>query len=148
MGFINWIGEYWFDGIQTVGIVGGLLFAGYTNWKEQQARKISNSIAINEQHERTWDKFYDRPKLARVLATEVDLKKEPVSIEEELFVTRVTLNLSTSFRAIRHGELVKFEGLQKDVKAFFSLPVPQAIWKNLEKFQDKDFVKFVEKAIG
>ena len=80
MGFINWVAEHWFDGIQTVGIVGGLLFAGYTFWKDEKARKISNSIAINEQHQRTWNEFYERPRLARVLAKDVDLEKEPISI--------------------------------------------------------------------
>jgi len=147
MGFINWIAEHWFDGIQTVGIVGGLLLAGYTSWKDEQARKISNSIAINEQHHRTWSELNERPKLKRIHARQVDLENEPISAEEELFVTQLILNLSIAFRAMKHGELARFEGLQWDVKSFFSLPIPKAVWMSVKAFQDRDFVSFVETAM-
>ena len=76
--------------------------------------------------------------------SELHSHKVPVSIEEELFATTLILHLSVAFRAMRHGESVRFQGLKKDVKDFFSLPIPQAVWSKLSAFQDADFAKFIE----
>ena len=144
---INWLTAHWFDLIQTVGIVGSLLFAAYTTHKDDRARKIANSIAMNDQHRQIWREIYDHPKLARVLQKDADLEKEPVSIEEERFVTTLILNLGTAFRAMKYGEFVALEGLQKDVQDFFSLPIPKALWKKLQPLQDENLVAFVEKCV-
>ncbi len=39
---------------------------------------------------------------------------------------------------------VGIEGLDKDIGAFFVLPIPRAVWIALREFQDEDFVAFVE----
>jgi hypothetical protein len=140
----NWIATHWFDLIQTVGIIGSLLFAAYTTNKDERARRIGNSIAMNDQYRQIWKEIYDHPKLARVLQKEADLEKEPVSVEEERFVTTLILNLGTAFRAMKYGEFVTLEGLQKDVQGFFSLPIPKTLWQKLKPLQDASFVKFAE----
>lgn len=43
---------------------------------------------------------------------------------------------------------VKLEGMQKDIKAFFSLPIPKAVWEQVKPFQDEDFVEFVENSLA
>jgi hypothetical protein len=43
---LQWVGEHWFDLLQTAGIVGGLLFIAYTTRKDDRSRKIANLIAI------------------------------------------------------------------------------------------------------
>jgi hypothetical protein len=144
----NWIAAHWFDLIQTVGIVGSLLFAAYTTHKDERGRRIANSIAINEQYRKIWQTIYERPKLARVLDKDADLKKDPVSIEEERFVMTLILHLGTAFRAMKDGEFVTLEGLQKDVQQFFLLPIPKAVWEKLKPLQDENFVKFIEKCLG
>ena len=148
MGTTAWIVEHWFDLLQTVGIVGSLLLAAYTTRKDERARRIGNSIAINEQYRQIWKELYEHPKLARVLDKKVDLEKEPISAQEELFVTMLVLHLSTSFRAMKHGEFVKLEGLQRDVEDFFSLPIPRAVWKKMAKVQDRNFVGFIESVLN
>jgi hypothetical protein len=148
MGFTNWIAEHWFDLLQTVGIVGTLLFTAFTTRRDERARRIGNSIAINEHYRQIWKELYERPRLARVLARDVDLEKEPISMEEELFVTMLILHLGTVYRAMKHGEFVKLEGLQRDVKEFFILPIPTAIWKKVGSFQDENFAKFVESTLN
>ena len=140
----NWITTHWFDLIQTVGIIGSLLFAAYTTHKDENARRISNSIAMNDQYRQIWKEIYEHPKLARVLEKNTDLEKDPVSIEEERFVTTLIWNLGTAFRAMKYGEFVTLEGLQKDIQGFFSLPIPQALWKKLKPLQDANFVEFAE----
>jgi hypothetical protein len=40
----HWLIEHWFDLIQTVGIIGGLLFTAHAIRKDEMARTISNTI--------------------------------------------------------------------------------------------------------
>jgi hypothetical protein len=143
----QWIRQNWFDLLQTVGIVGSLLLAAYATRKDERARRIGNSIAISEQYRQIWKELYDRPKLSRALDKDVDLEKKPISGQEELFVTLLISHLSTVFRAMKHGEFVKLEGLEKDVKEFFSLPIPKAIWRKVVALQDKDFARFIETVV-
>ena len=140
----NWFTAHWFDLIQSVGIIGSLLFAAYTTHKDECARRIANSIAMNDQYRQIWKEIYEHPKLARVLRRDADLAKEPVSIEEERFVTTLILNLGTAFRAMKYGEFVTLEGLQKDIQGFFSLPIPKVLWTKLKPLQDASFVAFAE----
>lgn len=143
----DWIAGHWFDLLQTVGIIGSLLLAAYTAWKDDRARRIGNSIAINDQHRRIWKDIYEHPQLARVLEKDADVAETPVSLGEELFVTSIVAHLSTVFRAMKHGEFVKLEGLQNDVREFFALPIPKAVWEKLKPFQDANFAKFIETAL-
>jgi len=147
MGVIYWFREHWFDLLQTVGITGSLLLAAYTTWKDAQARRIGNSIAINGQYRMIWKDIYEHPVLARVLEKDADVVETPVSTGEELFVTTIIAHLSTVFRAMKHGEFVKLEGLQNDVREFFALPIPKAVWEKLKPFQDANFAKFIETAL-
>lgn len=141
----GWISENWFSLLQTVGIVASLLLAAYTTWKDDRARRISNSIAINEQHRQAWKDIYEHPELARVLDMEADAKD--ISTGEEMFVTTLISHLSTVFRAMKQGEFVTLEGLQRDVREFFVLPIPGAVWKKIKLFQDRGFVAFVENCL-
>ena len=146
MGVQNWIAEHWFDLLQTVGIVGSLLLAAYTTRKDERARRVGNSIAVNEQYRQIWKQLFEHPKLSRVL--DRDIEKEPVSTEEELFVTMLIQHLGTVFRATKHGEFVKLEGLRRDVAESFSLPIPKAVWEKIKVFQDRNFVAFVERCLN
>jgi hypothetical protein len=143
----SWFSEHSFDLFQSVGIIGSLLLAAYTTWKDAQARRIGNSIAINDQHQKIWGEIYEHPQLARVLEKGADVAEMPISIGEELFVTTIIAHLSTVFRAMKHGEFVKLEGLQNDVREFFTLPIPKAVWNKLKPVQDANFVKFIETAL-
>lgn len=144
MGALSWITEHWFDLLQTVGIVGGLVFTAYTTHKDEKARRIGNLIAIAGQNQEIWKAVYDRPKLSRVLERDVNLRKQSISDEEGLFVKMLILHLDTVYRAMRAGMFVNLEGLRKDIKEFFSWPIPKAIWEKIKPFQNEDFVRFVE----
>jgi hypothetical protein len=148
MGTLSWVTEHWFDLLQTVGIVGGLVFTAYTTQKDERARKIGNLIAIASQNREIWKEVYDQPELSRVLARDVNLRKQPISEEEGLFVKLLILHLDTVYRAMRAGMFVNLQGLRKDIKEFFSWPIPKAIWEKIKPFQDEDFVRFVEASLG
>ncbi len=147
MEILNWIQAHWFDLFQTLGIVGGLLFTAYAMKKDERARKISNLIAVKQQYREIWEKLYDHPKFFRILKSEVDLKRQPITDEEWLLVKFIIFNLDTIFRSMRSGVFVHLEGLQKDVREFYSLPIPKAVWEKIKAYQDAKFVKFVEDAM-
>jgi hypothetical protein len=83
MGPSPWTAEHWFDLIQTVGIIAGLLFTAYAALREERATKIAILIAANEQYRDIWQELFKNPRLSRVLEKEVDLNKESISAEEK-----------------------------------------------------------------
>ena len=144
MEVLRWIAEQWFNLAQTAGIVGGLLFTAYAIRKDAKARRIGNLIAINQQRHQIWSEFYERPQLARVLATDVELGKEPLSDAEELFVNSLVLHLSMVYRAMKEGLFVQVKGIRNDIKELFSLPIPQVVWEKIRPLQESDFARFVD----
>ena len=70
-----------------------------------------------------------------------------ISVEEETFVKMLISHLSTVFRAMKHGEFVTLEGLQKDVQEFFTWPIPKAVWEKFKPLQDRKFAAFVENSL-
>jgi hypothetical protein len=143
----NWLAANWFDLLQTLGIVGGLLFTAYAIRKDEKGRKIGNLIAINQQHHEIWKALYGRPELARVLKKEANVNSTPISDAERLFVNSLILQLSTVYRAMKEGMFVPLEGLKEDIKGFFTLPIPKNIWEKIKPLQDKDFAAFVENVL-
>jgi hypothetical protein len=144
MGLLPWIAENWFVLLQSVGIVGSLLFTGLALRADANARRISNLLTITEGHRNLWLHFSRRPELARVIDKDADLQKEPVTEAEHTFVTLLILHLSSAFHAHDDSLRVNPDGLRKDIESFFSLPIPNAVWTDAVKFQDHDFVRFVE----
>lgn len=147
MGFLQWITTHWLDFLQSIGIVGGLFFSGYNSRKEAHARGIANLIAINSQYRQNWGVLYDRAKHGRVLNTDVDIFKKPISEEESIFVTILILHLGTAYQAMKQGEFISLEGLKNDIKSFFSLPIPKAVWQKSKPLQNRDFANFVESSL-
>ena len=148
MGFLTWAQSAWFDLIETLVITGGLGCTAYTIWIDAKARIVSNRLAITKAHREIWSLTLTDPKLQRVRAVDSDLKKAPVSPAEELFVNFLINHLSSNFFAMKKGVLVTAEELELDISTFFSLPIPNAVWKNARPFQDKAFAAFVEAALN
>ena len=144
MAFTQWASDNWANVLQNVGIIGGLAFTAYSTWKGERARRISNLIAITAQYREIWQELYTTPRLARVLKADVDLNKEPVTGEEEMFVNFLILHLDTVYHAMKAKMFVRVEGLQKDIQDFLSLPIPRATWDKNKIFQNRDFVRFIE----
>lgn len=144
---MEWLSDHWFDLLQTGGIVGSLLLAAYTTRRDERARRVGNSIVINGHYQEIQRELIRNPQLKRVFDQNVDVKREAVSIEEEAFVKMTIGQLSTVYRAMKHGEFVALDGLQKDVQGFFGLPVPKFVWEKFKVFQDRKFVLFVEDSL-
>ncbi|MHB8524263.1 MAG: hypothetical protein ACYDH9_26380 [Limisphaerales bacterium] len=105
-------------------------------------------MTVTHEHRDIWKEFYYRPGLSRVLATEIDLEKLPVTSEEELFVKLLILHLGSGYHALNEGLIVNPAGLREDIRRFFSLPIPRAVWERIRVLQDAEFVKFVEECLA
>lgn len=136
--------ENWFVLLQSVGIIGSLLFTAASFRTDAKARRISNLLTLTHHHREIWTQLYKRPDLLRVVKRAVDLMRQPVTEAEELFVDLLILHLSSSYHAIRDGLLAEPEGLRKDIRWFFSLPIPRAVWRKSRILQDEDFVRFID----
>ena len=56
----------------------------------------------------------------------------------------VVNHISSVYESLKDELVTKQEGLRQDVRSFFSLPLPKAVWEKTKIFQNQDFVKFVE----
>jgi hypothetical protein len=144
MGILPWLTDNAFNLFNALGIVGGLLFTGYSLHSEAKTRRVANLLALTEAHRNIWKEHLKSPQLARVLSTAVDLLKEPITREEEIFVNLIIQHTSVVFHTMRDELTIKPEGLRRDVASFFSLPIPQAVWEQLKTVQDDQFIAFVD----
>lgn len=143
MGGFDWLGDNWFVLLSAAGIAGGLLFNGVSLRTDARTRRVANLLTITANHRDVWTQLYKRPELRRVLET-TDLRRQPVTREEELFVNLVVQHLNSVFYAMKDELLVPQEGLRRDVWWFFSHPIPSAVWNRLRVLQNEDFAAYVE----
>ena len=148
MGFLNWFRDNWFTLLQSLGIIGGLLFTGFSLRIDARVRRISNVFEVTKQHREIWTQLYSQPELKRILDPAVDVTQDPVTSGEELFLTLLILHLASAYRARRFGMVLSPEELRADISSFFALPIPRAVWEKSKAFQDHDFVSFVESYRG
>lgn len=146
MGIADWSGINWLQFIQSVGIIGGLLFTAYSMRADSRERKVQSVFTLTAAHRDIWSKVYEHPHLVRVLR-HAEADSIAVSKEEELFVHMLILHLSSSYLARKLGMYFQEEGLRMDIKEFFSRPIPKAVWEKSKQFQDRDFVEFVESCL-
>jgi len=140
----QWLGENWFNLVSVVGIIGGLGFTAVSLHSETKTRRIANLLTITANYRDVWKEFFHVPELIRVVEPSADVVKKPVTPAEEFCVNMIISHTSSVYEALKNGLMINQEGLRRDVGAFFSLPVPQATWKQTKQFQNVDFVEFVE----
>lgn len=148
MGFLAWIADNWFTLLQSLGIIAGLVFTAVSYRIDARTRRTEHLFTVMEHYRDIWSVVYDRPTLSRVLSDSVDLDKAPVTDEEELLVLMLIFHLVTVFRSQKGGLLDHFEGLERDVCWFFSLPVPRLVWSKKKGWQDREFVRFVNECLS
>ena len=139
-----WLSENWFTLLQSTGIIGSLWYAARSFRFDARVRRAGNLIEIIRHHREIWSRLYTRPELARIRDPYPALEMQPITIEEELFVSQVILHLSGVFQATKEGVIVPLEGAEADIRRFFSKPIPLEIWRRRRRFQNGDFVNYVE----
>lgn len=145
---MGWVLENWFTLLNAVGVIGGLFFTAFSLRSEAKTRRIAHLLTITANHREVWKEYSHNPQLKRVLEASVNLIKQPVTTEEEVFVNSVLLHISSVYYAMRDEMVIKLEGLRRDVSQFLSLPIPHAIWEKSKLVQNDAFVAFVESCLN
>jgi hypothetical protein len=140
----RWIADNWVTLLNAVGVVGGLFFTATAVRSATKTQRIANLIALTSNHREVWREFFSNPEIARVLDESADLAKDPITRGEQEFVNMVVLHISSAYESLRDELMVRQEGLGNDMRSFFSLPIPRAVWEKTKAFQNDDFVRFVE----
>lgn len=136
----------WFNLVQSAGIMASLLFAATTIRRESKTHRMNALLALDEQHRELWSELHRRPELRRILAHEVDLVGNPVSIAESEFLNTVFVHYCTGWRlAAEHGVLFE-DDVRRDIVDFLMRPIPVQVWRDTAATREKRFVAFVEDA--
>jgi hypothetical protein len=143
----QWLASNWFDFLSTVGIVGSLWIAIISLRSETKTRRITNLFTVTGNYFEIRKEFLRYPELARVTDPAANVIKQPVTLLEESFVNLVIIHTSSVFETLKDGLIIKQEGLRRDVKMFFSLPVPKAVWQRTKLLQNQDFAAFIDSSL-
>jgi hypothetical protein len=143
----QWLTENWFNLFSSVGIIGGLWFTAVSLHSETKTRRVANLLTITANYREVWKEFFGTRELVRVIDPTANPAKKPVTLAEEFFVNMVISHTSSVYEALKDELLTKQDGLRRDVKSFFSLPVPKAIWNNTKLLQNLDFAAFIDSSL-
>jgi len=146
-GFDSWAEANWFNIIQTVGILGGILLAAAAANREAKAREIQNLLTISEHHREVWTELLRAAELQRVLQPDADVVGKPPTTREEECANLVIVQFLKSWRVANAGGLLTLKELGADVRGFCSLPLPRVVWEKTKAFRNQRFVRFVERAL-
>ncbi len=145
MGLVaSWLSIHWFNLLQTIGIVGGLIYNGYSLRLNARVRRVETLFKVTEQQRSIWLKLVDPAHLKRLLHEHVNLDEHPLTNDEELFVNLLLLHFEAVLEATRSRVFKKPAGMDVDVRAFLSLPIPNAAWNKLKEYRDARTIRYVE----
>jgi len=144
---LSWITDNWKDVVTVLGsLVGGwIAVAAFQRNRERDIKEDQN--ALSKAHENLWSNVRDKPELRRVLLTEVDLGKKPLTTQEEVFLNLVFVHFERGWEAAKTNKILTMEAYTADVRGFFALPLPRAAWEKIKKTHNPKFVRFVDKAL-
>ena len=145
--FAAWMRENWFPLLQGIGIMGGLIFTAISVRQATHARKVSDLLELTKLHHEVWQQASTRAELTRVLARDIDLGANPVTVAEERFLNEVIVLFITGWQLARHGSLLTLDALRADIRGTFKLPIPRAVWQESRTKRDAAFASFVEKSL-
>lgn len=144
----GWFVQNWFELFSSVGVVAGLIFTAISLHSETKTRRVANLLTITSNHRELWKELLIDPALARVLETAPDLEARPITPKEQLFVNMVILHVASNYFAMHDQLMVTLEGLRRDVRQFFSRPIPRQVWNTVRGTQNESFVAFIESCLN
>jgi hypothetical protein len=144
----SWVDGNWFSLIQTVGIVGSLLLATAAARREAKSREIENLLTISEHHRSLWNEAHQRKDLERIFEADLDVLKNPATVAENEFLNLIFAHYQTGWNLSKTGAFVSLDEMKSDVRGFFTLPLPHAVWEKTKKYRNRKFVRFVTRALA
>jgi hypothetical protein len=143
----SWGEANWFSVIQTAGIMGSLWLAMSAARQEAKAKEIDNLLTIAEHHCELWGDVHKKRELDRIFQTTCDGLAPGLTVAEEEFINLAIVHYLTGWRIAKSGGLTSLKELGADVRGFFSLPLPRAVWEKTKNYRNRHFVKFVGNAL-
>lgn len=147
-GFLLWLQNNWAAAIGAFGIIGSLLFTAASFREDSKNRLVTNLIAIDDRHRKLWTEARQRHDLMRVFQKQADLAAQPMSVAEAEFLDSAILHFETGWRIERILNRGELKLLARDAGDFFSLPLPRAVWENTKRYRNREFVRFVNRALA
>ncbi len=144
----RWLMQHGESLLEGIGIVGGLIFTGLGLHRDSRARRVENLLTITQHHRELWRSLDANGALARAFDGQRDALRDPPSQEERRFIRSAILHLGTVYRAIKLDEVLKPQGMDADIRAFFAKPIPHDVWNDEKRFQDKDFVAYIDRLLS
>jgi hypothetical protein len=126
-------------------IRGGCILPGAN--RDARAKEIDNLLSLSEQHRELWRAVPQRKDLSRIFRPDADVLPTPATVEETEFLNLVIVHFQTGWRIAKNGGLTTLKELGADVRGFFSLPLPRAVWEKTKAFRNRHFVRFVERSL-
>lgn len=145
--FLSWLNNNWKDVVTVIGsIVGvGLAVGAFYRNRERDTKEDQSSLL--KAHDALWSHVRDNPELRRIVRPDVDVSKEPLTAQEEVFLNEVFLHFERGWQTAKENKILTMEAYIADVRGFFSLPLPRIAWEKRKAFRNPKFVKFVEQTI-
>jgi len=140
----HWIAENGFPFIQTLGVAGGLFYAGRSFEWDRRTRETEIFISITEAHRDIWKNLVEHPKLARILDPHANLRTAPITVEEKRFVTLLYVHLSAVHQAIENGIYKSSPGMEEDIRHLIRLPIPASVLQEILPYQTPAFQAYLE----
>jgi hypothetical protein len=145
--FLGWLEANWFNLVQTGALLLGLVYTGLGFARDSKGRRLSNLLALKAEHRELWNALHDRPELARVLDSDLDLLASPMTNQEEVFLRQMIVHFALAWELARNGVPLDTEAFRYDVREVFSFPLPKLAWGRAVQAQDPGFSRFVADAM-
>jgi hypothetical protein len=146
MDIIQWAIEHGSDLLGAIGIIASLAFTGIALRRDHKALLVANLIAITAAHRDLWQYYAEHPEVHRVLSPNADLDSSPVTEAERVFVTSAFQHLAMVHTARGYGTFVTHQQVDRDIREFFTLPIPRQVWLQTRKFHSPVFTNYVDAA--
>lgn len=130
----HWIVESGFPLIQTLGVVGGLLYSGRSFELDRRARQTEVYISLTEAHRDLWKNLAPRP----------NLRSSPITAGERRFVTLLVVHLSSVHQAVENGIYRSSPEMEQDICELFRLPIPARVLHDILPYQTNSFRSYLE----
>lgn len=143
----SWANTNWFNLVQTLGIVGGLWMTATAAHRDAKSREVQNLLALNDQHRELWAGVFENPALSRVFQANANARENPATVAEREFLNLVLVHYQTGWTVAKAGALITLAEIEADIREFFSLPLPRVVWENTKNLRNREFVRFVDRAL-
>jgi len=144
----SWVDGNWFNVIQTVGIIGSLWLAMRAANRDARAKEIENLLSLSQHHRELWKEVPQRKDLKRIFQVDTNVLSTPATVAETEFLNLVIVHFQTGWWIARAGGMTTLKEINSDIRDFFSLPLPRAVWEKTKVCRNQRFVRFVERSLA